>query len=270
MRMYGAVASEIGVVSLNLQGGAQAVKEAVSYSRALASLANDPTLPPGLGPVSVFGGRLQTEGRDLRDLFRCASARTPALCVAHSDRAAVPKQESIPIAHMAAVRSRPAPMLDVHAHVHSFMESIQVISLAIRCAELCIQTHSPDILWSCRIYVEESLRINDAFTEQLEDDVADMQTIMGLGAREAADIRSEIVSKSYKYAACTQAQRFSSLWTCSVEDATQALAPAWASESSSGSAVMQAPLARAVQEWALGCGHLQGAGSGGAVRQAEL
>jgi hypothetical protein len=51
-----------------------------------------------------------------------------------------------------------------------------------------------------RIYVEESLRINDAFTEQLEDDVADMQKIMGLGAREAADIRSEIVSKTYKYA----------------------------------------------------------------------
>ena len=43
----------------------------MSYSRALASLANDPTLPPGLGPVSVFGGRLQSEGRDLRELFRC-------------------------------------------------------------------------------------------------------------------------------------------------------------------------------------------------------
>ena len=64
--------------------------------------------------------------------------------------------------------------------------------------------HRADGLWFCRIYVEESLRINDAFTEQLEDDVADMQTIMGLGAREAADIRSEIVSKSYKCAAHTQ------------------------------------------------------------------
>ena len=56
----------------------QAVKEAVSYSRALASLANDPTLPTGLGPVSVFGGRLQTEGRDLRELFRYAAAVTAA------------------------------------------------------------------------------------------------------------------------------------------------------------------------------------------------
>ena len=54
-----------------------------------------------------------------------------------------------------------------------------------------------------RIYVEESLRTNDAFTDQLEDDVADMQTIMGMGAREAADIRSEIVSKTYK---CTAYQ----------------------------------------------------------------
>ena len=64
---------------LSLQGCVQAVKEAVSYSRALASLANDPTLPPGLGPVSVFGGRLQTEGRDLRELFRCAAAMTDAV-----------------------------------------------------------------------------------------------------------------------------------------------------------------------------------------------
>jgi len=50
--------------------------------------------------------------------------------------------------------------------------------------------------------VEESLRTNDSFTDQLEDDVTDMQTIMGMGAREAADIRSEIVSKNYKCATC--------------------------------------------------------------------
>ena len=65
----------------------------------------------------------------------------------------------------------------------------------------------PAALWvhdgvarSCRIYLEESLRTNDAFTDQLEDDVADMRTILGLGTREAADMRSEIVSKSYKCA----------------------------------------------------------------------
>ena len=50
----------------------QAVKEALAYSRALASLAGDPALPPGLGPVSVYGGRLEGQGRELRELFRCA------------------------------------------------------------------------------------------------------------------------------------------------------------------------------------------------------
>lgn len=60
-------------MALIFQWLVQAVKEAVTYSRALGSLANDPTLPAGLGPVSVFGGRLQTEGRDLRELFRCAA-----------------------------------------------------------------------------------------------------------------------------------------------------------------------------------------------------
>lgn len=66
--------------------------------------------------------------------------------------------------------------------------------------QACVHGHLEDLSLCCRIYIEESLRTNDSFTEQLEDDVADMQTIMGLGAREAADIRSEIVSKTYKYA----------------------------------------------------------------------
>ena len=48
----------------------QAVKEALAYSRALASLAGDPSLPPGLGPVSIYGGRLEGQGRELRELFR--------------------------------------------------------------------------------------------------------------------------------------------------------------------------------------------------------
>ena len=46
----------------------------LGYSRALASLAGDPELPPGLGPVSVYGGRLDADGkrRELRDLYRRA------------------------------------------------------------------------------------------------------------------------------------------------------------------------------------------------------
>ncbi|KAK9915263.1 hypothetical protein WJX75_006851 [Coccomyxa subellipsoidea] len=96
----------------------KAVKEAIAYSKALASLADDPTLPKGLGPVSIFGGRLEGSGRELRDLFR--------------------------------------------------------------------------------IYLEESVRAAGEFTDSLEDDLADAQKILGLGPREAEDIRSEIVSKTYK------------------------------------------------------------------------
>ena len=55
--------------------------------------------------------------------------------------------------------------------------------------------------------MEESLRTNGAFTDQLEDDVADMRAIMGLGTREAADMRSEIVSKNYKCALFDQMHR---------------------------------------------------------------
>ncbi|CAL8468289.1 g7829 [Coccomyxa elongata] len=96
----------------------KAVKEALAYSRALASLADDPTLPKGLGPVSIFGGRLESSGRELRELFR--------------------------------------------------------------------------------IYLEESLKTAGEFTDALEDDLADAQKLLALGPREAEDIRSEIVSKTYK------------------------------------------------------------------------
>lgn len=53
----------------------QAVSEVLGYSRALASLAGDKELPPGLGPVSVYGGRLDADGkrRELRDLYRRAN-----------------------------------------------------------------------------------------------------------------------------------------------------------------------------------------------------
>lgn len=51
-----------------------------------------------------------------------------------------------------------------------------------------------------RIYLEESVRAAGEFTDSLEDDLADAQKILGLGPREAEDIRSEIVSKTYKCA----------------------------------------------------------------------
>ncbi len=189
-----------GVPRLDTRGWVQAVKEAVSYSRALGSLANDPTLPPGLGPVSVFGGRLQTEGRDLRELFRCAAAHIAALC-------------ALPCLHYMLQRQGmkcstlfmyllPGGCMRVRDELMPALSFMCLNYLIIPCSVHVQLCDIPDILWSCRIYVEESIRINDAFTEQLEDDVADMQTIMGLGAREAADIRSEIVSKNYKCAPC--------------------------------------------------------------------
>ncbi len=58
----------------------QAVGEVLAYSRGLAALAGEPEMPPGLGPVSVFGGRLDADGkrRDLRELYRCAPGSTAA------------------------------------------------------------------------------------------------------------------------------------------------------------------------------------------------
>lgn len=49
-----------------------------------------------------------------------------------------------------------------------------------------------------RIYLEESLKAAGEFTDSLEDDLADAQKLLALGPREAEDIRSEIVSKTYK------------------------------------------------------------------------
>lgn len=72
----------------------QALKEALAYSRALASLAGDPTMPKGLGPVSVFGGRLEGAGRDLRELFRCTNRdmKVPLSLVAVTPSGVVTKQ----------------------------------------------------------------------------------------------------------------------------------------------------------------------------------
>ncbi len=49
-----------------------------------------------------------------------------------------------------------------------------------------------------RIYLEESLKAAGEFTDALEDDLADAQKLLAMGPREAEDIRSEIVSKTYK------------------------------------------------------------------------
>jgi len=52
---------------------------------------------------------------------------------------------------------------------------------------------------SCgRTYLEEQLRIKKGVDEDLEDDLIDLQAIMGLGKKEAADIISEVTSKAYR------------------------------------------------------------------------
>lgn len=50
----------------------QEVQAVVEYSLDLQDLAKDPDMPKGLGPVSVFGGKFETENRtrELRDVFR--------------------------------------------------------------------------------------------------------------------------------------------------------------------------------------------------------
>ena len=55
--------------------------------------------------------------------------------------------------------------------------------------------------WRCtwsRVYLEESIRTSGGFSDALEDDAAELQRMLGLGVREAEDLRSEIVSRAYK------------------------------------------------------------------------
>lgn len=82
----------------------QAVKEVLAYSRALASLANDPTLPKGLGPVSIYGGRLESAGRDLRELYRYLHSpvslreHSRGFCTLQTDRTAALQRLQAPFA----------------------------------------------------------------------------------------------------------------------------------------------------------------------------
>ena len=50
----------------------QEVQAVVEYNLDLQDLAKDPEMPKGLGQVSVFGGKFETENRtrELRDVFR--------------------------------------------------------------------------------------------------------------------------------------------------------------------------------------------------------
>ncbi len=49
-----------------------------------------------------------------------------------------------------------------------------------------------------RVFVEESLRIEGRFTDQLEQDVSALQQALALGTKEANSLRDEISSKLYR------------------------------------------------------------------------
>lgn len=60
-----------------------------------------------------------------------------------------------------------------------------------------------------RVFVEESLRSEGRFTEQLEQDVSALQQMLGLGQKEASSLRDELSSKIYRWEAaqCTPLPR---------------------------------------------------------------
>ena len=49
-----------------------------------------------------------------------------------------------------------------------------------------------------RVFVEESLRTEGRFSEQLESDVSNLQQTLALGTKEANSLRDEISSKVYR------------------------------------------------------------------------
>ena len=53
-------------------------------------------------------------------------------------------------------------------------------------------------VWRGRTYLEEQLRVEKEFTTELEDDLEDLQSILALGKKEAADIVQETTSKVYR------------------------------------------------------------------------
>ena len=53
---------------------------------------------------------------------------------------------------------------------------------------------------ACRTYLEEQMRLKKGVDDDLEDDLTDLQQILGLGKKEATDIISEATSKAYRLA----------------------------------------------------------------------
>jgi hypothetical protein len=63
----------------------------------------------------------------------------------------------------------------------------------------------------CRVFLEEQIRVEGEFSDQLEDDVTDLGQIVALGTKEADQLRDEVVSKIYRcalYFYCTPSVHF--------------------------------------------------------------
>jgi len=49
-----------------------------------------------------------------------------------------------------------------------------------------------------KVFLEERLRIDDAFTDATETDLGHLRTIFGLGPKEVSQIRDDIVVRIYR------------------------------------------------------------------------
>ena len=54
----------------------------------------------------------------------------------------------------------------------------------------------------CRMYVEEAIRDDNEVSDDLEDDIADLQLILGLGNKESRDIVQSVTTQSYRCSPC--------------------------------------------------------------------
>lgn len=48
------------------------------------------------------------------------------------------------------------------------------------------------------MYIDEAIKDDQAVTEDLEDDIADLQLVLGLGAKEATDIVTAVTATAYR------------------------------------------------------------------------
>lgn len=63
-----------------------------------------------------------------------------------------------------------------------------------------------------RVYLEETLRREGRFSAQLERDAGDLQKVLGLGVKEAREMRDDLVTKAYRCGPCRAALPGPCVW----------------------------------------------------------